>query len=112
MMKSSGDPQTLRLLVCVVAAAIASVALAQGPPVTQAEAALTPAQQSGQAVYDQHCAACHGVKGEGNGPAAVWVYPKPRNFTSGLFKIKSTPPGALPSDDDLFQTVTRGMAGS
>src|SRR5262249_15973110 len=44
--------------------------------------------------------------------AAVWLYPKPRNFTSGLFKIKSTPPGTLPSDEDLFQTLTRGMPGS
>lgn len=67
---------------------------------------------AGKSVYEQHCAACHGANGEGNGPAAVWLYPKPRNFTSGLFKIKSTPPGSLPSDDDLFQTLTRGMPGS
>src|SRR5580765_1585133 len=66
----------------------------------------------GQNLYQQHCAACHGVKGEGDGPAAVWLYPKPRRFTSGLFKIKSTPAGFLPTDEDLFQTVTRGMPGS
>jgi mono/diheme cytochrome c family protein len=40
------------------------------------------------------------------------LFPKPRNFNSGLFKIQSTPAGALPTDDDLFQTVTRGMPGS
>lgn len=30
----------------------------------------------GQRVYEQHCAACHGANGDGNGPAAkqqVWV---------------------------------------
>jgi DMSO reductase family type II enzyme heme b subunit len=52
------------------------------------------------------------VKGDGNGPAAVWLFPKPRNFSAGLFKIQSTPAGSLPTDEDLLQTITRGMAGS
>lgn len=66
----------------------------------------------GKAVYDQHCATCHGLTGDGNGPAAVWLYPKPRDFSSGLFKIKSTPGQLLPTDADLFQSVTRGLPGS
>lgn len=66
----------------------------------------------GKNVYDQHCAACHGINGDGNGPASVWLYPKPRNFSAGQFKIKSTPGQALPTDEDLFQSVTRGLAGS
>lgn len=74
--------------------------------------ALDPRLQAGKAVYDQHCAACHGPNGQGDGPAAVWLYPKPRHFNSGLFKIKSTPPGFLPSDEDLLKTITRGMPGS
>ena len=73
-----------------------------------AEAVFAP----GQAVYDQHCAACHGANGDGNGPASVWLYPKPRNFGAGLFKIKSTPGQALPTNDDLIQSVTRGLPGS
>jgi mono/diheme cytochrome c family protein len=68
--------------------------------------------QAGQAVYLQHCAACHGVNGDGSGPASVWLFPRPRNFNAGLFKIKSTPGTALPTDEDLFNTVTRGMPGS
>ena len=68
--------------------------------------------QAGQVIYEQHCAACHGVTGEGNGPAAVWLFPRPRNFSAGLFKIKSTPGAALPTDADLVATVTRGMPGS
>lgn len=66
----------------------------------------------GQAAYQAHCAACHGKDGDGNGPATVWLYPRPRNFNLGLFKIQSTPAGSLPSDEDLFQVITRGMPGS
>lgn len=66
----------------------------------------------GQQTYLQHCAACHGNNGDGNGTASVWLFPKPRNFSSGLFKIQSTPAGSLPTDEDLFQTITRGMPGS
>src|SRR4051812_12752345 len=66
----------------------------------------------GRALYELHCAACHGITGGGDGPAAVWLYPKPRRFNSGLFKIKSTPAAFLPTDEDLYQTVTRGMPGS
>ncbi len=68
--------------------------------------------ETGRPIYEQHCAACHGAAGDGNGPATVWLFPKPRNFKSGLFKIQSTPAGSLPTDDDLLQTITRGMAGS
>lgn len=66
----------------------------------------------GKAIYDQHCAACHGANGDGNGPATVWLFPRPRNFQTGLFKLQSTPAGSLPTDEDLFQTITRGMPGS
>jgi mono/diheme cytochrome c family protein len=71
-----------------------------------------PASSTGKAIYEEHCAACHGANGDGNGPAAVWVFPKPRNFSDGLFKIQSTPSGSLPTDEDLLQTITRGMPGS
>jgi mono/diheme cytochrome c family protein len=77
-----------------------------------AAAAEAPPVQAGKVVYDQHCAACHGAEGDGNGPAAVWLFPKPRNFSSGLFKIRSTPSGALPSDEDLHQSISRGLGGS
>lgn len=66
----------------------------------------------GKDLYERQCAPCHGSDGSGEGPAAVWLYPKPRNFGAGLFKIQSTPPGTLPSDEDLYRTITRGMPGS
>jgi mono/diheme cytochrome c family protein len=68
--------------------------------------------EAGRAVYDQHCAACHGADGDGNGPAAVWLFPKPRNFSAGLFKIQSTPGGSLPSDADLYRSISQGLGGS
>ena len=67
---------------------------------------------SGKEVYEMNCAACHGSNGDGNGPASVWLFPKPRDFSAGMFKIQSTPPGALPTDEDLFNSVTRGLPGS
>jgi DMSO reductase family type II enzyme heme b subunit len=67
---------------------------------------------AGKAVYDQQCAACHGPNGDGSGPASVWLFPRPRNFSAGLFKIKSTPGTSLPSDGDLFKVVTQGLPGS
>jgi cytochrome c oxidase cbb3-type subunit 2 len=60
-------------------------------------------------VYDRHCAGCHGLKGDGKGPAARLLVIKPRDFTAGVFKFRSTPTGSLPTDEDLFRTVTRGV---
>jgi len=77
-----------------------------------ADDGLAPALAAGKKVHDRHCAACHGTNGDGNGPASVWLYPRPRDFSAGLFKIKSTPGQSLPTDEDLFQSVTRGLPGS
>lgn len=85
---------------------------AQSAAHTAGATALKTSLETGRTLYEQHCAACHGSTGDGNGPATVWLFPRPRNFNSGLFKIQSTPAGTLPTDDDLFQTLTRGMAGS
>jgi cytochrome c oxidase cbb3-type subunit 2 len=63
----------------------------------------------GKEVFEEHCIGCHGVKGDGNGPAATFLFPRPRDFTIGAFKFRSTPSGSLPTDGDLFRTVTRGV---
>ena len=34
----------------------------------------------GQVVYETRCAPCHGPGGGGDGPAAVAIEPRPRNF--------------------------------
>lgn len=63
----------------------------------------------GREVYRQRCVGCHGVRGDGNGPAATFLSPRPRDFTLGVFKFRTTPSGSLPTDGDLFRTVTRGV---
>jgi cytochrome c oxidase cbb3-type subunit 2 len=63
----------------------------------------------GRQVYAARCVGCHGSKGDGNGPAATFLFPRPRNFTFGVFKFRTTPSGSLPTDGDLYRTVTRGI---
>jgi cytochrome c oxidase cbb3-type subunit I/II len=66
----------------------------------------------GKQVYERRCIACHGAKGDGNGPAATFLYrQRPRNFTLGEFKFRLTK-GPLPSDADLLRTITRGVRGT
>jgi len=64
----------------------------------------------GRVVFDRYCAGCHGTLGDGRGPAADMLLVKPRDFTKGVFKFRSTSAGALPTDDDLLRTITRGLA--
>lgn len=66
----------------------------------------------GEPLYTAHCASCHGEKGDGNGPASVFLYPKPRNFISGEFKLKSTLNTPAASDSDLYRTITHGVPGT
>jgi mono/diheme cytochrome c family protein len=66
---------------------------------------------SGAQLYRRNCAACHGEDGGGNGPAARFLYPKPRDFRQGRFRLVTTA-NQVPSDDDLMRTLERGMPGS
>ncbi|MGC2477105.1 MAG: c-type cytochrome [Candidatus Sulfotelmatobacter sp.] len=63
--------------------------------------------------YRRYCLVCHGALGDGEGESAKWfeppLYPKPRNFTLGVFECRSTPTGTLPTDEDLFDTIARGI---
>jgi DMSO reductase family type II enzyme heme b subunit len=62
-------------------------------------------------LYVQHCSACHGERGDGQGLAARFVFPKPRNFRGGLFRLVSTTNG-VPTKDDIVSVLKRGMPGS
>ena len=70
------------------------------------------ASEKGKQVYENSCAHCHGIEGRGDGSAAENLLPKPRDFTRGLYKIRSTETGELPTDQDLFDIITEGMPGS
>src|ERR1051326_2433855 len=62
--------------------------------------------------YRRYCAGCHGDLGDGNGENATWLDPKPRDFTIATFKCRSTLTGTLPTDQDLFDTIGRGLDNS
>lgn len=67
---------------------------------------------AGNATYMRECAACHGVEGDGQGPGAHYVNPRPRDFTLGVYKLRTTPNGQVPTDEDLFRTITDGIPNS
>lgn len=66
----------------------------------------------GKVIYLKRCSFCHGFLGDGNGPAADYMDPRPRDFTLGTFKFRTTQSGELPTDEDLFRTVSRGLSGT
>jgi DMSO reductase family type II enzyme heme b subunit len=89
--------------------------LAPAPPADMVEA--------GKRVYFTKCVWCHGVDGAGDGPGADRLWPRPRNFNQGTFKIRHTASGELPlfsynervpdsGRNDLLDTVTHGLPGS
>jgi cytochrome c oxidase cbb3-type subunit 2 len=69
-------------------------------------------QREGAQVYGIYCVGCHGANGDGRGAAADMLLIKPRDFTKGIFKFRSTPWATLPTDQDLMRTITYGLAPS
>jgi mono/diheme cytochrome c family protein len=84
----------------------------ESKPAEETHSAGTEHLLTGRAIYLRHCAACHGVGGDGQGPAAVYLDPPPRDYRRGLFKFTSTPFGAKPRRDDLLLVVYRGAKGT
>ena len=70
------------------------------------------AQARGKTVYDAHCTECHGTNGKGDGPSAAYLTPRPRDFSTGSYKIRSTETGSVPTDDDLMRSVRQGLYGT
>lgn len=70
---------------------------------------LTGHASRGKELYQRYCIGCHGQNGDGRGENAPHVDPRPRDFTSGTFKCRSTPSGSIPLDTDLFNTIGRGL---
>lgn len=72
----------------------------------------SPDAQRGRRVYEDWCIGCHGDEGRGDGEAARFLNPQPRNFQHAAFKFRTTPNGKLPTVNDLVKTITCGLAGS
>ncbi|MGC2736043.1 MAG: cytochrome c [Candidatus Acidiferrales bacterium] len=70
---------------------------------------ITGNAEDGKKLYQRFCIGCHGKYGNGEGENAQWIDPKPRDFTEATFKCRSTPTGTLPTDEDLFNAITRGF---
>ncbi len=68
--------------------------------------------KAGLRIYEKRCAVCHGEKGDGRGKRADDLQTKPRDFTIGIYKFRSTPSGSLPTNDDIYITISRGLRGT
>lgn len=66
----------------------------------------------GKEVYEFRCGFCHGRAAKGDGIVAPYLNPRPRDLASGLFKFRTTATGELPTDEDLFRTVSLGAPGT
>ncbi len=87
----------------------ASVALLSVHPSHRLRAQDTTA---GKAVYVKWCAGCHGDAGKGDGPAAAYILPRPRDFTGAIYQIRVTASGQLPTDADLMRSIDDGLGGT
>lgn len=67
--------------------------------------ALAADGERGKQVYTANCMACHGAEGNGQGPAAMALTPKPTDFTKPAFWDGR-------SDEALASTVKTGKPGT
>lgn len=65
---------------------------------------------AGSRVYRRLCVNCHGMAGDGRGPTGPWVYPYPRDFRTGQFKVAAD--GRKPHFETLARLVRRGVPGT
>jgi mono/diheme cytochrome c family protein len=100
---------TFALRATFVLIASLCTALAGSMGVTAQDLGTDAQRESGKQLYTKYCAQCHGDKGDGEGYATPHLNPKPRNFTTGKFKVRTTPNGALPTHQDLVNIIKRGM---
>ncbi|MFW6089106.1 MAG: c-type cytochrome [Gemmatimonadota bacterium] len=102
---AAGRTGVTRVSAICAGLALASSALA--PP-----AALAQDLENGREVYDRWCAECHGAEGAGDGPAADYMLPRPRDFVQARYQVRTTGPGELPTDEDIMHILEVGMPGT
>jgi mono/diheme cytochrome c family protein len=108
----------LNLTIALILPAVISAQSDQAPPAKPNPhmeshiGSLTGHSEAGAALYYRYCWGCHGARGNGDGENAPWVTPTPRNFEAAVFKCRSTTTGFLPTDEDLYNTLERGIITS
>ena len=60
--------------------------------------------EAAAALFGTLCVTCHGTDGRGDGPMAVKLNPKPRNYTDAAWQASVT-------DDDIKKIIVKGGAG-
>jgi cytochrome c oxidase cbb3-type subunit 2 len=105
-------PLVISAALAVLIASAASALQTAPAPATAAPAATAGNAPAGKLVYEQRCVECHGATGKGDGPASDLLTPRPRDFTLGRYKIRSTETGSIPTDADLLRSVGKGLYGS
>ncbi|MFQ5883420.1 MAG: c-type cytochrome [Candidatus Methylomirabilales bacterium] len=99
-------------LVCSLFSSVCLLVLGAGVS-AQAKPPETPdSVTKGKGIYMQRCWFCHGREGDGNGPVADYLNPRPRDFTIGAYKLRTTQSGEVPLDEDLFRTLSEGIPGT
>jgi mono/diheme cytochrome c family protein len=88
-----------------IAALAAALLLASAARAAEAPRKTPELVAKGQASFAKYCASCHGPKGEGDGPAARALKPKPRNLVTEPLKNGTTPAG-------VFETLNGGVKGT
>jgi mono/diheme cytochrome c family protein len=63
-------------------------------------------------VYKANCAGCHGNAGEGNGPAASSLKPKPANFVAVDYKDSKGKNPREYTDAELTEIIQNGRKGT
>jgi cytochrome c oxidase cbb3-type subunit 2 len=66
----------------------------------------------GRRVYLRECSSCHGDAADGAGREAAALRPRPRDFTAGVFKFRTTPSGQPPASADILRTIGHGLPGT
>src|SRR5229473_6201826 len=95
-------------LIAVLVLAAAGSAVAQESHIGK----WTGHADAGKPLYNRYCWGCHGSHGDGNGENGPYLNILPRNFVAATFKCRSTPTGTLPTDEDLFNAMTRGFVNT
>jgi mono/diheme cytochrome c family protein len=63
----------------------------------------------GKAIFIKtNCNSCHGMEGKGDGPVAVALDPKPRDYTVGDFKFDANGDGSKGTDEDIALVIKNG----